>query len=240
MTLEYYNNFYKELAEIDGKDNNSNKIKAFSDNFKTKIKILDIGCGFGSVSGDLVKSNHIVHGIEINTDAISACEKKGIVIISNDLKNIDKIEDKYDCILLLDILEHIMEPLDLIAKSSKLLSLNGQIIVSVPLYFDIFDRLKILFTGSVISIDNLSYGKELYKRFRSYNYDHIRFFRPKDMSEMGEIHDLYISQLTYKPGGYFGKNKILRFLSRLVSNKYSAKLLPNLLAHSMIFSWQKK
>ena len=49
-----------------------------------------------------------------------------------------------------------------------------------------------------------------------------------------------MQKIIYKPGGYFGKNKILRIISRLISNKHTAKLLPGLLAHSMIFSWQKK
>ncbi len=240
MTLEYYNNFYKDLAQIDALHNDEFKIQEFTKYFHNNTKVLDVGCGFGSVSGHLVKKGHEVDGIEINEDAIKACQEKGIRIINNDLNNIDSIENKYDYILLLDILEHIMEPVILIEQCSKILKDNGQIIVSVPLYFDIFDRLKILFTGSVISIDNLSYGNELYKRFRSYNYDHIRFFRPKDVIEMGDINQLKMQKIIYKPGGYFGKNKILRIISRLISNKHTAKLLPGLLAHSMIFSWQKK
>ncbi len=75
----------------------------------------------------------------------------------------------------------VFDPVFLISEAIKITTKNGSIIISVPLYFDLLDRLKILFTGSVISMDNLCYGKENYKKFKSYNYDHIRFFRPSEM-----------------------------------------------------------
>ena len=71
---------------------------------------------------------------------------------------------------------------------------NGYIIVTTPLYFDILDRLNILFTGSIISMDNLCYGRDNYLKFRSYNYDHIRFFKPKDIIEIGD-HPLFLSEI---------------------------------------------
>jgi hypothetical protein len=105
--------------------------------------------------------------------------------------------------------------------------------VTVPLYFDIVDRIKILFTGSVISMDNLCYGERNYKKFRSYNYDHIRFFRPQEMIEMGESLGLTIDKIEYGATGYSGNCKLLRYLVKLLANKYTVKLNPNLLAHSM-------
>ena len=115
---------------------------------------------------------------------------------------------------------------------------GGYIIVSVPLYFDFLDRLKILFTGSVISLDNLCYGIDNYKKFRSYNY-HIRFFRLSDVLEMGEKLGMVVDKISYGATGYAG-NRILKFIVRLISNKYTVNLAPNLLAHSMRIRWKVK
>jgi hypothetical protein len=100
------------------------------------------------------------------------------------------------------------------------------------------DRFKILFTGSVISMDNLCYGEKNYKKFRSYNYDHIRFFRPKEIIEMGESLGLKIDKIEYGATSYAGNCKIFRYLVRLISNKYTINLNPNLLAHSMKIRWR--
>ena len=109
--------------------------------------------------------------------------------------------------------------------------------MSVPLYFDFLDRLKILFTGSVISLDNLCYGISNYRNFRSYNYDHIRFFRPKEVLEMGEKLGLVAEKIKYSATAY-GGSSALRFIVRLISNKYTVNLAPNLLAHSMKVRWR--
>jgi hypothetical protein len=90
----------------------------------------------------------------------------------------------------------------------------------------------------VISMDNLCYCEKNYKKFRSYNYDHIRFFRPKDLIEMGEALGLKIDKIEYSATRYQGKNRLLKILVKLVANKYTVNILPNLLSHSMKIRWK--
>ena len=115
---------------------------------------------------------------------------------------------------------------------------KSNIIISVPLYFDLLDRIKILFTGNIISLDNLCYGIENYKKFKTFNYDHIRFFRPKEVLEMGKNLNLRVEQIEYLPSFYLGRNYILKLIMKLLSNKITAPLVPNLLAHSMKVRWK--
>ena len=131
-------------------------------------------------------------------------------------------------------------PTDQVLESAakKITKKDGYIIVMIPLYFDIVDRFKILFTGSVISMDNLCYGKEYYSKFRSYNYDHIRFFRPSDIFEMGESLGLKVDKVEYNVTGYGGNNFIFKVLTKLIANKYTVNLNPNLFAHRMKIRWK--
>jgi 2-polyprenyl-3-methyl-5-hydroxy-6-metoxy-1,4-benzoquinol methylase len=236
---DYYNNFYRELSRLDEKSSSFDKIRAFIPELRGDEKIVDIGCGHGGVSYQLVKNGFVIYGIEINDDALESLEKKGFKTIKRNITEPFEIEIKFDVALILDVLEHVIDPLFLLKETKKILNPAGCIIITVPLYFDLLDRLKILFTGSVISLDNLCYGKENYKKFRSFNYDHIRFFRPKDIIELGESLALKIEQIEYVPTSYYGKSRIIKLIVKTLNNRFTAKMFPKLCAHSMKVRWRK-
>jgi 2-polyprenyl-3-methyl-5-hydroxy-6-metoxy-1,4-benzoquinol methylase len=235
---EYYNGFYKELSKLDEQGNTFSKIESFLPMLNGNETFLDIGCGHGSVSAELIKKGYTVSGIEINKDAIESLKQKGFEVYQKDISKPLDIDEKFDVVMILDVLEHLFDPYSLMKEASKVTKMGGVVIITVPLYFDIVDRFKILFTGSVISMDNLCYGEKNYKKFRSYNYDHIRFFRPKEIIEMGESLGLKIDKIEYGATSYAGNCKIFRYLVRLISNKYTINLNPNLLAHSMKIRWR--
>ena len=56
---------------------------------------------------------------------------------------------------------------------------------------------------------------------------------------MGEKLGLVVDKISYGATGYAG-NIILKFIVRLISNKYTVSLAPNLLAHSMRIRWKVK
>lgn len=238
MYEDYYNNFYKELARIDDQHNSFDKIKNLLPQLKGTEKIIDIGCGHGSVSHELIRKGFEVYGLEINDEALENLKSKGFKIIKKDITQPLEINDKFDLVLLLDVLEHLFDPFALLEEAKKITSEGGYIIISVPLYFDLLDRLKILFTGNIISLDNLCYGRENYKKFRTFNYDHIRFFRPKEILEMGSRINLKFEKAEYLPTFYLGRNILLKAVMKIISNKITAPIFPNLLAHSMKVRWK--
>ena len=235
---DYYNGFYKELSKLDELGNTFSKIEAFLPELKGNEKIIDIGCGHGGVSHELIKRGFDVYGVEINDDAIASLKTKGFNVFKKDITKPLEIELMFDIVLILDVLEHLFDPWSLLNEAKKITNKGGVIIIKVPLYFDFIDRLKILCTGSVISMDNLCYGEENYKKFRSYNYDHIRFFRSKDVLEMGESLGLIIDKIEYGATGYSGKSKIVKLFAKLIANKYTVNINPNLLAHSIKIRWK--
>ena len=180
----YYNNFYRELSLIDEANNSFSKIERLIRTLAPQAEILDIGCGHGSVSHELAKRGHQVTGVEVNREALASLRKKGIRPLEWDISKPFDLTERFDLVLLLDVLEHVFDPLALLQRAGGLLNEGGSLIVSVPLYFDLIDRLRILLTGRIISYDNLSYGIANYRKFRSFNYDHIRFFSPEDLWEM--------------------------------------------------------
>lgn len=234
---DYYNGFYEKLALIDAKHNSIDKIQDFIPDYKPGIKVLDMGCGYGSVSSEFIKAGCEVYGMEINKKCFPELEKKGFKIIEHDFSQPFKSTQSFDLVLLLDVLEHVFNPLAMLKWVPNLLSENGRIIISVPLYFDLIDRLRILFTGKIVSYDNSCYGKELYAKFRSYNYDHIRFFCPDEVFEMCDKLGLTVEKVRYCPMQI--NSGLFCYVTKLIANKYTVKLAPSLLAHSMVLRLRK-
>src|SRR6266702_6019567 len=75
---DYYNTFYRGLARIDERHNTPAKIADFLPPQPPGARIIDIGCGHGSVSQNLVTLGHEVYGMEINREAVESLRQKGI------------------------------------------------------------------------------------------------------------------------------------------------------------------
>lgn len=99
-------------------------------------KVLEIGCGAGVAMHQFeTHFDVIVDGCDLNESALSkSIQVKGDKMLYNiyDLKQ--EFLGKYDGILLLDVIEHLQEPLDFIKASSSYLKENGLIIINVPSY----------------------------------------------------------------------------------------------------------
>lgn len=100
--------------------------------------MLDIGCGEGYTSKYFKEKYNIncVEGVEIVAN-IADKAKHNLDKVYN--INIEKISDfsdyfgkKYDCILLLDVLEHLLNPEEVLINIRSILSKNGFVIISLP------------------------------------------------------------------------------------------------------------
>ena len=77
----YYNDFYKELSKIDMQNNPFSKIEDMLPKLYGNEEFLDIGCGYGSVSYELIKKGFSVSGIEINNEALKVLLDRGLRFI---------------------------------------------------------------------------------------------------------------------------------------------------------------
>jgi len=113
-----------------------NVINKFLDSPK---KILDIGCGVGSLSLYLASKGHRVYGIEISSNAIKSCleSAKKLGLENNARFKImdfpSKIpNEKFDFILLIEVIEHLKNDDLALGKIYALLKKGGIAIISTP------------------------------------------------------------------------------------------------------------
>lgn len=102
-------------------------------------KILDIGCGAGTVSFYLADKGHHVTGIDISKKAINECLKstkllgfKNVTFQVSDFPNDFKTTKKFDIIIFTEVIEHLENDKKAIELIYKLLNRNGHLILSTP------------------------------------------------------------------------------------------------------------
>ncbi|NJD23017.1 MAG: class I SAM-dependent methyltransferase [Melioribacter sp.] len=112
-------------------------------------RLLDIGCGMGTISSIAKKKFNIkeVIGIEKFENAASVASTKLDKVICGDIESIqlEYSNNYFDCILCADVFEHLINPENVVRKLHHLLSDNGVMITSLPNIRHIVPLLKIIF-----------------------------------------------------------------------------------------------
>ena len=98
-------------------------------------KILDVGCGGGLISEELHKLGGEVTGLDFIEENVKAAKKHArqnnlnIKYMVNDLEK-DKIQSKFDLIIIFEVLEHLNNWENFIKKIKSNLKSNGVLIIS--------------------------------------------------------------------------------------------------------------
>lgn len=139
--------------------------------------ILDIGCGYGML-GRSLKTNRpdrLVVGIEYDQMAANAAVLQLDQVLVGDAETVSLPfkEGFFDCIIMADVLEHLYNPWDTLARYKKYLAPDGVLVASIP------------------NVRNLNILRDLAEKGR-WEYvsagimdsGHIRFFTVKDIKKL--------------------------------------------------------
>lgn len=190
---KYYIDDYKISTE-----NTNDSHSLIATRIKPNSVVLDVGCAQGIIGTYLSKEQNCeVYGIEIDNVSRKIAESKKTykelfgfsVTDKKDKKYIDFFNKKikFDYIIFADILEHLIDPADVIYEFQKLLKDDGKIIISLPniSHFDI--------------IHGLMNDKFNYSKLGLLDNTHIRFFTANSFIEMiDEINEYYDIELNVK------------------------------------------
>ena len=98
-------------------------------------RVLDVGCGAGLV-GAALKQRQMCHvtGIELFADAaMHANRVLDLAICGDAMQVLPSLPDQaYDCVLLLDVIEHVQDSAELLRRAAGKLTRDGTLLLSVP------------------------------------------------------------------------------------------------------------
>jgi SAM-dependent methyltransferase len=127
MALTYHREFTDGL---EGK-----YLKVFQRLAGTSRSILELGCHTGYLTRELLSAGHRVLGIEKDPEAAAVAAAEGLPVICADVTcpgTFAGISGPFDAILLMDILEHLAQPEELLQQLKPLLGENGRLLVTGP------------------------------------------------------------------------------------------------------------
>jgi 2-polyprenyl-3-methyl-5-hydroxy-6-metoxy-1,4-benzoquinol methylase len=97
--------------------------------------ILDVGCGYG-VLGRYLKENgaNEVYGIELSANAAAEAGKVLDKVVVGNVESVQLpfVAGYFDCIICADVLEHLIDPWNVLNKLKQYLKPGGCIIASIP------------------------------------------------------------------------------------------------------------
>jgi 2-polyprenyl-3-methyl-5-hydroxy-6-metoxy-1,4-benzoquinol methylase len=134
---------------------------------KDKETVLDIGCSSGNFGEELIKQKGCtVDGLDIDDQDVQLAKQKlrNAHVFNIEHDDISKIDDKYDAILMMDVIEHLVDPPKALAKVAQLLKPGGRLIYSVPNMAHISVRIDLLA------------GKFNYRQTGLLDYTHLHFY----------------------------------------------------------------
>lgn len=110
--------------------------------------VLDIGCGAGDLSYTLSRAGFTVTGIDFSEEAIRACRLRFADSVAADRlsfrrDDLFQIDEKFDLVVMMEVLEHIEDDLGALKAVHDLLSPGGTVLLSVPAnshWYGAYDR----------------------------------------------------------------------------------------------------
>lgn len=145
-------------------------------------KILDVGCANGNFAKLLKENGNLVYGIEVSPVMARNAKKFLDRVIVGNIEEIELPWKKktFDVILLMDVLEHLFLPEDIVKNLSAYLKTDGTIIISIPNIANWQVRWQLLF------------GKFDSSKTAILEEGHIRFFTFDSAKQMFEKNQLVV------------------------------------------------
>lgn len=171
-------------------------------------RVLEVGCGTGST---LIKLKELhkaqeIYGLELNGEVVQEHIKDIDKVIIGDVEHIEPPfqEEFFDYIIFADVLEHLVEPEEVLKKYMKYLKRDGCIIASIP-------NIK----NYTVLFDLIVRDRFEYRDAGILDRSHLRFFTKKEIVNMFDRSGMYVKEM--KSNLSFPMNIVDRMIINLIS-----------------------
>lgn len=201
--------------------------------------VLEIGCATGFFSRHLVEQGCQITGIEINPIAAQEARKYCRKVIVGDVEQTETREhltERFDAVVLGDVLEHLKSPQDLLVHIQQhWLNPGGIVALSVPN------------SGHWIFRREVLHGRFPYRQYGLFDRTHLRFFTHTSLYELVTNTGYRIEAESFTVNRNFGNDitftwfaplyrRRLDFLSLMIKVEENlAKIFPGLFIYQFVW-----
>jgi SAM-dependent methyltransferase len=136
---------------------------------ESTLQLLDVGCGAGAFGAALKERRPqlTVTGVEVDPDAAESARAHLDFVFTGDARSaLPRLDGrKFDTIVLNDVLEHVVDPEDLLQQLRPLVAEGGRVVASIP-------NVREFFTVKDLVLD----GRWEYSEEGILDRTHLRFF----------------------------------------------------------------
>lgn len=181
-------------------------------------RVLDIACGDGLLLSMLVQKGVVVSGVDFSEEGVKKCREKGLDVSVVDIttESTHFQDNTFDVVIMLDVLEHLYTPEDLLDESVRVS--KKYIIISVPNFNSLPARLQVLF-GKVPENNRPNKG-------------HVYWFTYENLTNMLRQHKLRVVEL--RTNTFFESMFLIGYFT-----KFFVKVFPSLFALSFVIKLEK-
>jgi SAM-dependent methyltransferase len=223
---EFHDSFYTQnILDLDAQGNTFEKISSLWIEEPRPQNILDLGCGAGAVTGELVRRGHAVYGIDIQNEAVRRASAEGLDARVWDLNQGLPFNDQcFDVVVAADVIEQVFDPLALLHEVHRTLKDEGYAILGIPQHFDILQRLRMFFGKGIVSAEHKYYCSD----YRAWNYARIRLFTLRECFQVVRAAGFRVERSELLGLPLFPYPRPYRPALRLFCNRYSRWFFPSL------------
>jgi 2-polyprenyl-3-methyl-5-hydroxy-6-metoxy-1,4-benzoquinol methylase len=184
-------------------------------------RVLEIGCATGDLLKQIINEGADAKGLEISDFAANIARKRGLDVTTGTIEHyVSNNHDKFDVVIALEVIEHVLSPMRFIKSCTKIIKPGGFLVLSTPNYF------------CSRRFHNEWFG------FKS-SFEHIYFLNLKTIRAVAKKNNLYVDywETSSFPGGdisslsYFKRQifklHYLKFLLKEINIKKTARIFFN-------------
>lgn len=121
------------LSEEHGRRETARRLLDLLGRHVPRGRLLEVGCGHGLLLDEARRRGYVVDGIELSEDAaLYARQRLDLPVREIPVEHRDLDGERYDAILLIDVLEHLDDPRRTLSRCGKLLAPGGALLVATP------------------------------------------------------------------------------------------------------------
>jgi len=133
------------------------------------IRLLDVGCSSGAFLGAAVRLGYAAEGVEPAPKAAATAQAAGLKVRQGLLHEAGYADGQFDAVTLFEVIEHLKQPLELLAECRRILRPGGILLVG---------------TGNAASWSMAAMGAKWEYLSIAKHGGHVSFFTPESLEKL--------------------------------------------------------